>query len=188
MARNLIVIATSNAGSDMIWNSIQNKEDLSKIKDKVIDSIIKDGVFKPELLNRFDGVILFHPLNNDHLRKIGEIMLEKLHDRLKEQGVDLVVNNDLVDYVVSFGTDPKFGARPMNRAIQEKVEEVVAAPVVVDEVRVNKLPVTPVVAVEEIASPVPPCRAFAEIEATVPAVVESAVSFIKPPEEVNAPV
>jgi ATP-dependent Clp protease ATP-binding subunit ClpC len=126
MARNLIVIATSNAGSDMIWNTVANKEDLSQIKDKVIDSIIKDGVFKPELLNRFDGVILFHPLNNDHLRKIGEIMLEKLHDRLKEQGVDLVVNNDLVDYVVSFGTDPKFGARPMNRAIQEKVEEVVA--------------------------------------------------------------
>jgi ATP-dependent Clp protease ATP-binding subunit ClpC len=126
MARNLIVIATSNAGSDMIWNSVQNKEDLTKIKDNIIDSIIKDGVFKPELLNRFDGVILFHPLNDIHLRKIGELMLAKLHDRLKEQGVDLVINEDLINYVVEFGTDPKFGARPMNRAIQEKVEEVVA--------------------------------------------------------------
>lgn len=126
MARNLIVIATSNAGSDMIWNSIQNNEDLSKIKDNIIDAIIKDGVFKPELLNRFDGVVLFHPLDNSHLRKIGELMLQKLHDRLKEQGVDLVVNDDLINYVVEFGTDPKFGARPMNRAIQEKVEEVVA--------------------------------------------------------------
>jgi ATP-dependent Clp protease ATP-binding subunit ClpB len=126
MARNLIVIATSNAGSDMIWNAIQNNEDLSKIKDNIIDAIIKDGVFKPELLNRFDGVVLFHPLDNSHLRKIGELMLQKLHDRLKEQGVDLVVNEDLINYVVEFGTDPKFGARPMNRAIQEKVEEVVA--------------------------------------------------------------
>lgn len=126
MARNLIVIATSNAGSDMIWNSVQNKEDLSKIKDNIVDSIIKDGIFKPELLNRFDGVILFHPLNDAHLRKIGELMLSKLHSRLKEQGVDLVINEDLVNYVVAFGTDPKFGARPMNRAIQEKVEEVVA--------------------------------------------------------------
>ncbi len=126
MARNLIVIATSNAGSEMIWNSVQNKEDLSNIKDSIIDKIIKDGVFKPELLNRFDGVVLFHPLNDTHLRKIGELMLAKLHDRLKEQGVDLVINEDLVNYVVEFGTDPKFGARPMNRAIQEKVEEVVA--------------------------------------------------------------
>ncbi len=126
MARNLIVIATSNAGSEIIWKKSQNKEDVTKMKDEIIDSIIKDGTFKPELLNRFDGVILFHPLGYQQLRRIGEIMLGKLHDRLKDQGVDLVVNDSLVDYVSAFGTDPKFGARPMNRAIQEKVEEVVA--------------------------------------------------------------
>ncbi len=126
MARNLIIVATSNAGSEIIWNSMQNGEDVKDIKDKVINSIIRDAILKPELLNRFDGVVLFHPLTENHLRKIAEIMLNNLHERLKERGVDLTVNEDLINYVVSFGTDPKFGARPMNRAIQEKVEEVVA--------------------------------------------------------------
>lgn len=129
-ARNLIIIATSNAGSDYIWEAMKNGEDLSKAKDGVIESIIKQGIFKPEFLNRFDGVVLFHPLEESHLRKIAELQLMALHERLAERGIDLVINQDLINYVVSFGTDPKFGARPMNRAIQEKVEEIVAKKII----------------------------------------------------------
>lgn len=130
MARNLIIIATSNAGSDLIWDSVKNGEDLAKTKDKIIDSIVKSGVLKPELLNRFDGVVVFHPLTETHLRKIAELMLERLHDRLSRNGINLVINENLLNYVVSFGTDPKFGARPMNRAIQEKVEEIIAKKII----------------------------------------------------------
>ncbi len=130
IAKNLIIIATSNAGSDMIWDLMKTGKDLSNIKGTIIDSIIKAGIFKPELINRFDEVIFFHPLSTENLRKIAWIMLNRLHDRLVGKGINLVVDGNLIDYVVSFGTDPKFGARPMNRAIQEKVEEMVAKKII----------------------------------------------------------
>jgi len=129
-ARNLIIIATSNAGSDLIWEAMKQGRDLAGEKDNIIDSIVKGGVFKPELLNRFDGVVLFHPLSQTDLRKVAELMLDRLHQRLSRQGVNMVVNENLINFIMRFGTDPKFGARPMNRAIQEKVEEAIAKKII----------------------------------------------------------
>ncbi len=125
-ARNLIIIATSNAGSDLIWEAIKSGSDLSKSKEIIIDSLIKQGIFKPELLNRFDGVVLFQPLTGANLRQISKLMLDKLHNRLSGNGINLVVNDTLIEFVAGHGTDPKFGARPINRAIQEKVEQIIA--------------------------------------------------------------
>ncbi|MES2213595.1 MAG: ATP-dependent Clp protease ATP-binding subunit [Patescibacteria group bacterium] len=129
-ARNLIIIATSNAGSDLIWEAVKSGSDVMESKDKIIDTIITEGIFKPELLNRFDGVIMFHPLKDEHLRKIAELMLQKLHTRLAERGMNLVVDETLINFVMSYGTDPKFGARPINRAIQEEVEQLVAKKII----------------------------------------------------------
>lgn len=123
-ARNLIIIATSNAGSDLIWKAEQEGKSLSK--DIVLTEIISRAIFKPELLNRFDGVILFHPLRGEHLKVIAKLQLQKLGKRLKEKGLELSITEPLIEYLVSVGQDPKFGARPMNRAIQEKVEQVIA--------------------------------------------------------------
>ena len=91
-----------------------------------MDSIIKERIFKPELLNRFDGTIIFHPLATEHLEKIARLQLQKFADRLAEKGMSLIVNDQLVNYLMKFGSDPKFGARPMNRAIQDKIEQAVA--------------------------------------------------------------
>jgi ATP-dependent Clp protease ATP-binding subunit ClpC len=123
-ARNLMIIATSNAASDVIWESSREGRGLDK--DRVITEIISRGVFKPELLNRFDGVILFRPLSSEDMRRIAKLMLQKLLSRLQEKGIELVITDALLDYLVSVGQDPKFGARPINRAIQEKVEQVIA--------------------------------------------------------------
>ncbi len=123
-ARNLIVIATSNAGSDVIWKAEQEGKELSK--DIVLTEIINRAIFKPELLNRFDGVVLFHSLTKQDVRTIARLQLKKLAVRLKEKGLEFVITDALLDYLVSVGQDPKFGARPMNRAIQEKVEQVIA--------------------------------------------------------------
>jgi len=123
-ARNLIIIATSNAGSDLMWKLEQEGKPLDK--DVVLTEIINRAIFKPELLNRFDGIILFRPLTSGNLRMIAKFMLKRLGKRLEERGVQLVITDALLDYLVSVGQDPKFGARPMNRAIQEKVEQVVA--------------------------------------------------------------
>jgi ATP-dependent Clp protease ATP-binding subunit ClpB len=66
----LLIIATSNAGSDLIWDAVKHGDDLNHAREIIIDSIIKTHIFKPELLNRFDGVIIFHPLGTEHLEKI----------------------------------------------------------------------------------------------------------------------
>ncbi len=134
-ARNIIFIATSNAGSDLIWEAIEKGEDISGMKDELVSKIIERGRFKPELLNRFDGVVLFHPLNTEHLEKIAEFMLEKLRKRLRGKGVDLVVNDMLIRYVAQEGYDPTFGARPMIRAIQEKVEQRIADKLISGEIQ-----------------------------------------------------
>jgi ATP-dependent Clp protease ATP-binding subunit ClpC len=125
-ARNVIVIATSNAGSDLIFSAVEEGKDLSGEKSAFIDHVIERGQFKPELLNRFDGVILFHPLENKHLEDIASLMAEKLSVQLKEQGIRLLVTKDLITFLAREGTDKKFGARPMNRVLQERVEKLLA--------------------------------------------------------------
>ncbi len=125
-ARNLIIIATSNAGAELIWEYIKKGENVTAHKDEIIDALIKQGVFRPELLNRFDGVILFSPIDNEHLRNIAKLQLEKFRQKIRERGVDIEVNDALVDFLVKFGTDPKFGARPLNRAIQDTIEQNIA--------------------------------------------------------------
>lgn len=134
-ARNLLIIATSNAGSDLIWESVKHGDNLSHARDLIIDAIVKARIFKPELINRFDGVIIFHPLATEQLSKIATLQLEKLKSRLGERGINLSVTPDLVNYVVRFGSDPKFGARPMNRAIQDKVEQVIAEKMIRGDIR-----------------------------------------------------
>lgn len=142
-ARNLIIIATSNAGSDLIWKMLRGTDteqsgtnsEKALNKEVIINEIIKRGIFKPELLNRFDGVILFHPLKTEEIRVIAKLMLGKLKSRLAEKGIELVLNDILIDTVAKAGTDPEFGGRPIARAIQEKVEQVVAQKMLKGEAR-----------------------------------------------------
>lgn len=125
-ARNLIMIATSNAASDRIWEYAKEGGVLTAQKDRLIDTIITRGIFKPELLNRFDDVVLFHPLTRDELKAIARLMLQKLTKQLNQKGIRLVVSDALVAALVKAGYDPQFGARPMRRAIQDNVEQVIA--------------------------------------------------------------
>ncbi len=125
-AKNNIFIATSNAGSEMLFEYALKGEDINTKKDEVVESIINAGIFKPELLNRFDAIILFHPLTETHLKDIAKLLVERLAKRMREKSVILEQSEDLVNYLVSQGTDPKFGARPMNRAIQNEVEQIIA--------------------------------------------------------------
>lgn len=134
LCRNLIIIATSNAGSDYIWNTVKENKNLVSEKDKIIDLIIKDKVFKPELVNRFDGVVLFHPLNNNELKEVAKLMLTKLKIRLKEREIDIDIKDDLLDYLIHKGINTKYGGREINRIIQNEIEDYVAKKVVSGEV------------------------------------------------------
>lgn len=133
--RNHLIIATSNAGSDLIWETMKAGKDLLAEKNNIIDELIKRDIFKPELLNRFDGVILFHPLRIEDLKQIARLMLGKLVERLKTRGTLLEVNDDLLDYLAERGTDPQFGARAMNRAIQDTVEQIIANKIILDNIK-----------------------------------------------------
>lgn len=128
--RNLIIIATSNAGSNLIWETIRAGKNLAGSKDLIINSIIKDKIFRPELLNRFDGVIFFHPLLNKELENIARLGLEKLTRRLKDQNIEFVINEDVIKFLVEKGSDPQFGGRSINRAIQNQIEDLVARKIV----------------------------------------------------------
>jgi ATP-dependent Clp protease ATP-binding subunit ClpC len=125
--KNIIFIATSNAGSGMMYDSIQHGESLHSIKQLIVDDIIKKGTLKPELINRFDGVILFNPLEKQDIIEVAKIMCENLRKRLKEEhSIDLTVNQVLIDELVKEGLDPLFGGRPMSRAVKDKVEKIIA--------------------------------------------------------------
>lgn len=133
--KNLIIIATSNAGSSYIWEIIKRGGDLIKEKDTVIDKIISEKIYRPELINRFDAVVLFHPLKNEELKKIAELELHKLQERLKEQSYDFVISEPIISFLVEKGSDPEFGARSINRAIKTEVEDLIAKRILSGEVK-----------------------------------------------------
>jgi len=125
-ARNLIIIATSNAGSDLMYEATERGEDVVAKTDMIVDEIIKRGLFRPELLNRFDGVIVFHALDASALIQVAKLLLVDLNERLTIKGVKVSATDDLIAYLVHIGNNPKFGARAMRRALQDEVERVVA--------------------------------------------------------------
>lgn len=133
-ARTQIIVATSNAGSDYIRESGLNpnstKEEIEKIKTKLIDIIISEGLFRPELINRFDAVVVFHPLGEDSRILIARKMLEALKQRTLLQGYDVTFTEDLVLKVIGDGGDALSGGRAIQRNIQTGVEEALAKKII----------------------------------------------------------
>lgn len=125
-ARNTIIIATSNAGSQLILNTVSQRKELSTLSDEIINSIIKAGIYRPELINRFDNTIIFEPLTIGQQTEVASLMLSALYERVKEQGYQLHVNEDLLTVLVKKGYNPEFGARPMQRVLQNVIEEKIA--------------------------------------------------------------
>ena len=82
--------------------------------------------FKPEFLNRFDGIIQFNPLQKEHLLIIVDLMLKELNDQLKENNKTLTVTDEVKEKLVELGYNPDFGARPLRRTIQEKLGDKIA--------------------------------------------------------------
>lgn len=119
--KNAIIIATSNAGSTSVI------ADPSVTRDYLVQEIIREKIFAPEFLNRFSSIILFLPLSQQSVRQISRLLLDDLAARLQaEKGINIVVDDVLVEAVAQAGFDPYFGARPIHRAIEELVENKIA--------------------------------------------------------------
>lgn len=133
-ARTQIIIATSNAGASYIKESglspNSTSEEVEKIKTTLIDTIIHDGIFRPELINRFDAVVVFHPLGDDSRTLIAKKMLEALKQRVLLQGYDVTFTDALVQKVLGGEGDVMFGGRAIQRNIQSEVEEVIAKKII----------------------------------------------------------
>lgn len=124
--KNTIIIATSNAGSELIRQAIKAGKDLVYFKEEFLDELLRRGIFRPEFLNRFDAVVLFRPLAPEHLYKIAEIMLKDLREGLLEKNIELIITPELIEKISKLGFEPEFGAREMRRVIQDKVENNIA--------------------------------------------------------------
>lgn len=124
--RSLLIIATSNAGADLIWELTKTKTTLTGSESEIMDTLVKQGIFKPELLNRFDAVVVYEPLSPDSLKQIAKLQLMRLAKRLEEQDIRLNITDSLILAVVEKGANAQFGARPMQRLIQDSVEELIA--------------------------------------------------------------
>jgi len=133
--RSTIIIATSNAGYQIILEALKENLEWGKVKEKLLDFIFKQGIFRPELINRFDGVVVFKPLDKENLLSIAELSLQKLKNNLYEKGIQFIINDDLKEKIVELSYDPKFGAREMRRVIQEKVENVLARAILAGELK-----------------------------------------------------
>ncbi len=129
-ARNVIIIATSNAGSKLIMKTVQQRKELSHLAQEIIDSIVKEGIYRPELINRFDNTIIFEPLNIEHQTEIASLMFGQLRDRVMKRGYEINISKDLLDTLVERGYSPEFGARPMQRMLQNTVEEKIAQKII----------------------------------------------------------
>lgn len=124
--RDAIIIATSNAGADEIREHIEAGQELEQFEKPFIDNLISGGSFKPELLNRFDEIVLFRPLKPEELMQVLAVMMGEVNRTLEDQQISVELTPEAAQLLVSEGYDARLGARPLRRVVQRRVEDAVA--------------------------------------------------------------
>ena len=141
--KNTIIIATSNAGSKIILNYADKKIEQEKLKKKLLNHIFENAIFKPEFINRFDSVVLFHSLTKQNLLDISNLLLGSLQKNLHKKEIKFMVTENLKKKVAGLSYKPEFGAREMKRVIQDNIENKIAVSILNksikagDRIRVN---------------------------------------------------
>jgi len=124
--RNAIIIATSNAGANLIHEATNAGRSMVEIEDELMSSIISQGIFRPEFLNRFDGVVLFNSLTIEEMGQVTALKLRAFSDKLyKEKKVKLSFTPEAIQAVVANGYEREYGARSINRYIADVVEDTI---------------------------------------------------------------
>ena len=121
--RNAVIVMTSNLGSQLI-QEMAGEENYAKMKTAVMDVV--GTHFRPEFINRIDELVVFHPLEKNHIRNIANIQLAHLRERLREKDLQLEITDHALDRLSDTGFDPVYGARPLKRAIQRSIENPLA--------------------------------------------------------------
>jgi ATP-dependent Clp protease ATP-binding subunit ClpA len=119
----------------LILETVQSRKSLDQLNQNIIDHIIAQGLFRPELINRFDTTVIFEPLTMSEQTMVANLMLKDLYKRIAQKGYELQVGEDLLQVLVEKGYHPEFGARPMRRVIQDVIEEKVAIKIISGDVQ-----------------------------------------------------
>ncbi|MFN3957783.1 MAG: ATP-dependent chaperone ClpB [Tepidimonas ignava] len=118
--KNTVIVMTSNIGSQRIQQLAAQGHDMEDIKEAVWEEL--KAHFRPEFLNRIDETVVFHPLSNEHIKNIARIQLRTLQERLAKLDLTLTFTDAALEELAKVGYDPVFGARPLKRAIQQRIE------------------------------------------------------------------
>ena len=143
--KNTVIIMTSNVGARLITNESKSlgfaaeteedkkDRDYETIKTDVLGELKK--MFRPEFLNRIDEIIVFRQLTGDEIKEIAKIMVRELVNRVQAQGIDVEVDDSVYEYLQKEGFDVTYGARPLRRAIQSKMEDMLSEELLSGEVK-----------------------------------------------------
>ena len=131
--KNTILILTSNLGSDIILDGIGADGDISKDAREKVSALLKRS-FRPEFLNRLDEIVFYKPLTREKIKGSVDLLVADLAKRLADRQIKLNVTPAAKDYIISNGYDPIYGARPLKRFIQSKVETLVAKKIISDDI------------------------------------------------------
>ena len=131
--KNTIIIMTSNLGSDILLDSIGADGRISKEADEAVHALLR-RTFRPEFLNRIDETVLFTPLSKEQISSIVDLLLEHLQRRLSDRQIRISLTDAARRYVIDNGYDPAYGARPLRRYLQSKVETLVGRMLIAEDV------------------------------------------------------
>ena len=130
--KNTILIMTSNLGSEYILDGIRDGEIAPEARDQV-DRLLKTH-FRPEFLNRIDEIVYYKPLTREEITSIVNLMVKSLNERMAEKQLQVKLTDKAMEAVIDRGFDPVFGARPLKRYLQSKVETLLARKIIAADV------------------------------------------------------
>jgi len=137
ICRHLFVVATSNAGATFVREEVKRGVKGEELQKRVVEYIQKEGIFSPEFLNRFDGVVVFEPLTEENLGLIAKLMLEGLKQDLAKKNINLDFDQNVVEKLAKDGYDVEFGARPMRRIVELVLGDLIGVAILKNEVKVG---------------------------------------------------
>ena len=134
--KNTIIILTSNLGSEYILEGINDKGEISEEAKEKVEQLLKQS-FRPEFLNRLDEIVFYKPLQKNEVEKILDLLIVDLEKRLEDKHLELVLTQEAKNYLIDNGYDGVYGARPLKRFVQKKLETLIARKILSQEIEPN---------------------------------------------------
>ena len=132
--KNTIIILTSNLGSSYLLDGIEENGEISESAKEQVSALLKQS-FRPEFLNRLDEIVYYKPLTKDNITKIIDLLIQDLTTRLEDKQLKLVITPLAKDLIIENGYDPVYGARPLKRYLQSKVETLIAKTIIANDLQ-----------------------------------------------------